>query len=123
MNVRELAEADLRYTLENTNASGTPYTLIDLEGKEYNVTGTVGDIGILFEPIAGEMIRNRSIVCTCRIRTLSTQTQSIPERGWKAIVKDLHDKETYLFVSGNDPDRTLGIYRLSMELDLEEHSG
>jgi hypothetical protein len=120
MTVRELAEADLQYTLENLNGSGTPYMLIAPDGAEYSVIGAVGDIGIFYEPASGEAMRNRSIFCTCRIRTLAEQTPLMPERGWKAIITDLQGKLINLFVNGNDPDRTLGIYRLTMGLDLEE---
>jgi hypothetical protein len=120
MTIRELAEADLKYTLENPNGSGTSFTLITPDGMEYSVIGTVGDIGIFYEPATGESTRNRSIVCTCRIRTLAEQTPLIPERGWKAVITDLQGKIINLFVNGNDPDRTLGLYRLTMGLDLEE---
>jgi hypothetical protein len=119
MTLRDLAEADLRYTLENLSGSGTPYTLIDPDGTEYSVIGAVGDIGIFYETTGGEATRNRSIFCTCRIRTLAVQTPLIPERGWKAIITDLQGKAIKLFVNGNDPDRTLGMYRLTMGLDVE----
>ena len=122
MNVRELAETDLQYTLENKNASGTPYILISPDGTEYTVTGTVGDIALLYEPVAGEITRNRSIICTCRILTLSEQTELVPERGWKAIVKYLHGKAVNLFVRGNDPDRMLGTYRMVMELNMDSYN-
>jgi hypothetical protein len=119
MNVRELAESDLRYTLENLNGSGVEFTLIDPAGTAYTITGAVGDIGILYES-TGEAVRNRSIVCVCRMRSLSALTQETPERGWRAVVSDLQGRTVKLFVTGNDPDRTLGVYRLTMGLDLEE---
>jgi hypothetical protein len=120
MNVRELAEHDLTYTLENTNGSGSPLVLIAPDSTEFPVTGKTGDIGILFLPDTGEAVRSRSIVCTVRIGTLAELTELVPERGWRARVKDLRNREISLFVQGNDADRTLGVYRLRMGLDLGE---
>jgi hypothetical protein len=120
MNLRELAESDLAFTLEDVNGAGTPFTLISPDGGEFPVVGTVGDIGVLFAPETGEAIRTRSIAATCRIRTLAALTALMPERGWKAAVLDLQGNMQSLYVQGNDPDRTLGVYHLRMGLNLNE---
>jgi hypothetical protein len=114
MNLRERAERDLIHTLEDPNGAGTPYTIIDPHGNHFSVVGAVGDISLLTDPTTGETIRSRTIVTTCGIKSLTAQTLAIPERGWKAIIDD-----TDLFIAGNDPDRTLGIYNITMALDLE----
>jgi hypothetical protein len=119
VNLRELAEADLEHTLENPSASGSPFTLIDPDGGEYSVIGMVGDIGLLIEPERGEKIRSRSIACSCRIKTLAALTPLAPCRGWRARLIDLRGNTVNAFVSGCDADRTIGIYNLSVSLDLE----
>ncbi|MDR2516418.1 MAG: hypothetical protein LBC88_03440 [Spirochaetaceae bacterium] len=118
MNLRELAEADLEKTLEAPSTSGSPFTLIDPAGGEYAVTGMAGDIGFLIEPERGEKIRGRSIECSCRIKTLAALTSLVPCRGWKARLIDLRGNAVNVFVSGCDADRTIGIYNLSIALDM-----
>ena len=47
MNIRELAEKDLSFTLENANVGGSRFVLSDRKGNHFNLTGAVGDIGYL----------------------------------------------------------------------------
>lgn len=119
MNVRELAESDLGWIMENTGEAGSPFVLIDPDGIEYPVVGTVGDIGLSVSPETGERVRSRSIQCSCRMKTLKEFTARIPGRGWKARITDLEGNTVNAFVQGNDPDRTIGIYNLVIGLDLE----
>jgi hypothetical protein len=119
MNIKELAERDLTHTLENQNASGSPFVLIDPLGNEYPLAGDVGDVSLLAESANGETFRSRTITAACRIKTLLQQTPLIPARGWQARVTDLNGNDISLYVQGVDPDRTLGLYNLTMGLDLE----
>jgi hypothetical protein len=64
------------------------------------------------------MFRSRTITAACRIKTLLEKTPLIPERGWQARIA-LNGNAVSLYVQGNDPDRTLGLYNLTMGLDLE----
>jgi hypothetical protein len=118
MNVQELAERDLALILENKNASGSPFVLIDPSGNEYPLTGDLGDVSLLTESAVGETFRSRTITAVCRIKTLSEKTPLVPERGWQARIA-LNGNAVSLYVQGNDPDRTLGLYNLTMGLDLE----
>lgn len=118
MGLREQAESDLAFTLEDPSV-GSPFVLIDPSGAEYPVVGTVGDIGLLIAPESGERIRSRSIVCSCRIKTLNELGANIPCRGWRARIMDLQGNALNAYVEGNDPDRTLGIYNLIIGLDTE----
>jgi hypothetical protein len=120
MNVSELAEQDLAMTMESTDASGSPFTLIDPDNNEYPVVGTVGDISLLIEPESGEKIRSRSIACSCRMRTLGKLTGKKPARGWKARLTDLQGNSVDVYIAGCDPDGTMGVYNLTMSLDLED---
>ena len=118
MGLREQAESDLAFTLEDPSA-GSPFALIDPGGTEYPVVGTVGDIGLRIAPESGERIRSRCIVCSCRIKTLQDLGANVPGRGWRARITDLQGNTLDAYVEGNDPDRTLGIYNLVIGLDAE----
>ncbi|MDR2509248.1 MAG: hypothetical protein LBC77_01235 [Spirochaetaceae bacterium] len=118
MGLREQAESDLALTLEDPSV-GSPFVLIDPTGTEYTVVGTVGDIGLLIAPESGERIRSRSIVCSCRIKTLEGLGANVPGRGWRARITDLQGNTLGAYVEGNDPDRTLGIYNLVIGMDVE----
>ena len=119
MNVREQAESDLGWIMENSGEAGSPFVLIDPTGTEHNVVGVVGDIGLSIETETGEKIRSRSIVCSCRIKTVAAFGAGAPGRGWKARITDLQGNTVNAFVAGCDPDRTLGIYNLVIALDVE----
>jgi hypothetical protein len=122
VNLRERAQADLALTMEDSGGAGTAYTLIGPDGSEYAVTGVVGDISLLYSSaVPGyngeELIRNRTIRCSCRIGTLAAQTEAVPARGWRARVPGFNEETGELFVAGCDPDRTLGVYHFVMALD------
>jgi hypothetical protein len=77
----------------------------------------VGDVSLLIESASGEAFRSRTITAVCRIKTLSAylldKTLLAPARGWQARIKGIS-----LYVQGVDPDRTLGLYNITMGLDL-----
>ena len=114
------ASADLKRVIENENGIGTPYTLFDKAGKEYPLVGTFGDIGSLIDPVSGELIQGRTIEATCHLQTILAAAGKIPERGWKARVTGLEGKELVLFVQRNEADRTIGLCRLALGLQLKE---
>lgn len=120
MSLRDLAEGDLAFILEDTFCAGSPFTLIDPSGVAYPVAGLVGDIGLLIAPETGERIRSRSIVCSCRIKTLAARTEHVPCRGWRIRFTDLSGGTIDGYVEGCNPDRTLGVYNLVIGLDVEE---
>lgn len=119
MNLRETAERDLALTLEDLGGAGEAFTLIDLEGNEYEIAGVTGDIGVLYTAETGEALRNRSIRCSCRASTLAAKGGGVPERGWRARVLSAGGLPAELFVTGCDTDRTLGVHHLTMSPVLE----
>ncbi len=125
MSLMSIAEADLAVTLEDAaNGGATMYTLYSPDGEGYPVAGVVGDIGYLIDS-DGSPVEGRSIVVTCRISTLNgyavNELKSMyPSRGWWAECPDVNGKQWKLFVIRNEPDRTLGIYRMVMSLSLQD---
>jgi hypothetical protein len=118
-NLSARASADLKRIIENENGIGTRYTLIDKGGKEYPLAGTFGDIASLVDPVSGEPIQGRTIEATCHMQTILAAAEKIPERGWKARVTR-YGKELVLFVQRNEADRTIGLCRLALGLQLKE---
>jgi hypothetical protein len=120
MNLRALAEKDLAFTLEGTETGGaSEFTLFDKSGSAYPLRGTVGDIGYLLDG-EGNAIQGRQIVNTFRMSTLAAQTAEPPAKGNKIVQKDLSGTEWTLFVVRYEPDRTIGIGRLVLALDLSK---
>jgi hypothetical protein len=113
--VCDLAAED---ALDIINAEGAPVTLIN-NYREYQLTGTYSDIGSLMNPITGEPVQGRAIEVT--VPALETINKiGIPSRGWKARLTGIDGKELTLFIQRNEPDRTLGVYRLTLGLTLQD---
>jgi hypothetical protein len=113
-----MAENDLAQTLEDPD-SGTPYTLIDPSGVEFPVIGTFGDVGFLLNPDTGLPVEGRSITAAYRMKTLAELTADIPSKGWKAKARDLSGKEYVLYIVRYEPDRTMGIGRITLAVNYE----
>ena len=114
---RDLAAADMQ---EINDSEGIPYTLINDEG-EYPVRGIIGDIGSLLDPVSGEAIQGRSIEATVTTETLISHVAGkVPARGWRARVTGRDGKETTLFVKRNEYDRTIGLCRLTLGINLKD---
>lgn len=125
MNLASLAESDLKITLEDSETGGAElYTLYSPKGDAYPVSGIGGDIGFLLDA-NGEPVQGRSIIRTCRISTVEKyETQDsgklFPSKGWRAEIRDVNGKLWKTNVVRNEPDRALGVYRLTLSLDLEK---
>ena len=110
-NLRALSNKYLEKTLENPKTAGTPYTIIDPQENRFDVTGTVGDISLLVDPITGEALQGRTITVTCLIKRLPKQ----PRRGWQVELPSLNTtKLKKLYIQEVQPDRTIGLYYLSL---------
>jgi hypothetical protein len=118
-NLSDRASADLKRIIENVNGIGTAYTLIDKGGSEYPAAGTFGDIASLIDPVSGEPIQGRTIEATCHMQTILAAAEKIPERGWKVRVTR-YGKELVLFVQRSEADRTIGLCRLALGLQLKD---
>jgi hypothetical protein len=120
MNIRETAAADAKSILEDMNGAGTSFILIDREKTEYPMTGSYGDIGYLLNPATGEAIQGRTIQAAYCMASLEVYTSNEPERGWHFKVIDLSGKEIKLFIIKYEPDRTIGIGRITLAVNLNE---
>ena len=119
MNIRELAEKDLSFTLENANVSGSRFVLSDKKGNHFNLTGAVGDIGYLLNT-DGVPVQGRTITVSYRLSSLAMYTKETPQKGWTVLLRDLSGAEYRLYVVRYEPDRTIGIGRLLLSVQLKE---
>jgi hypothetical protein len=120
MNIRERAAADSKKILENMNGAGTPFVLVTKERQEFPIVGSFGDIGYLLNPATGEAIQGRTIQAAYSMESLRAQTPLEPERGWRFNVLGLSGELTELFVTMYEPDRTIGIGRITLAAVLNE---
>ena len=118
MNIRELAEKDLSFTLEDTSLSGSRFFLFDKKGNRFELAGFVGDIGYLLDT-TGTPVQGRTITTTYRLSSLAKKTKEVPQKGWRVLLQDLSGTEYRLYVVRYEPDRTIGIGRLVLSADLK----
>lgn len=122
MNLRALAEKDLAVTLTDSEYGGAvEFTIIKPSGTGKTLKGFVGDIGYLLDT-EGNPISGRTVTACYRMSDfVSEQGEYIkPGRGFKVIYTDLSGHEWILFVIRFEPDRTLGIGRLILSLELND---
>ncbi|MCR4631414.1 MAG: hypothetical protein K5786_07255 [Treponema sp.] len=120
MNLRQLAEQDLAVTLtDKDNGGAVSFTISKPSGTGYTVNGFVGDIGYLLDT-EGNPIAGRTVTAIFRMSDLMANNEYMqPGRGWKVIYTDMSGHEWILYVARFEPDRTLGVGRLILSLNLE----
>lgn len=120
MNLRQLAEQDLAVTLtDKDNGGAVSFTISKPSGTGYTVNGFVGDIGYLLDT-EGNPIAGRTVTAIFRMSDLMANKEYMqPGRGWKVIYTDMSGHEWILYVARFEPDRTLGVGRLILSLNLE----
>ncbi len=124
MGLRQLAEQDLAITLTDTeNGGACNFTLINPCGNGFTLSGFVGDIGYLVDT-EGNPVAGRTITVVYRLSDCKSANQYVkPGHGWRVIYTDMSEHEWILDVVRFEPDRTLGVGRLIVTLDIGTSSG
>lgn len=120
MNLRQLAEKDLFTTLEDAeNGAAVSVKITDVSGRQYQINAIIGDIGYLLDT-DGNAIAGRCVTAAWRLSSLvdNSGKQIEPGRGWRVTYSDLSGREWTLFVTRFEPDRTIGVGRVFLSLDL-----
>ena len=117
MSLRERAAADAEKILGDINGAGTEFVLTT-NNAEYRLVGVYGDIGYLLNLATGEAVEGRTIEATFSLASLAAQTAEEPERGWGFRCFELSGKELRLFVVKFEPDRTIGVGRIKLAVNL-----
>jgi hypothetical protein len=118
MNLRERAANDAKNILGNASGAGTEFILI-FNNVEYPVTGSYGDIGYLLNLATGEAVEGRTIEAAFSLLSLAEKTNEEPKKGWGFKCFDLTGREIKLFVVRYEPDRTIGIGRIKLAVNLD----
>jgi len=117
LNLRERAASDTANILGDLTGAASEFFLITKSGK-YRLSGIYGDIGYLLNLSTGEAIEGRTIEATFSIASLAAQTDNEPERGWGFECVELSGKKIKLYVVKYEPDKTIGIGRIKLAVNL-----
>ena len=126
MNIRELAELDLSVTLEdNEFGYGMLITITDPDGLSVtDIYGQTNDIAFQIDPQTGQIISGRTVTVAVRISTLTEKgfvdmpkSQSDKtKKPWVFEFDDINGNSGKFIVKQSDPDRTLGLMFISLEV-------
>jgi len=119
MNLRDRAALDAKKILGDTSGAASEFVLIS-GNAEYPVTGSYGDIGYLLNLATGEAVQGRTIEAAFSLLSLAEKTKEEPKRGWGFKCIDLTGNEIKLFVKKYEPDKTIGIGRIKLAVNLDE---
>ena len=118
MNLRDRAARDAQKILGDTGGAGTEFFLTPPGEAELPLTGSFGDIGYLLNVATGEAIEGRTIEAAFSLISLAKKTQQEPKKGWGFRCNDKFGKEVKLFVVRYEPDRTIGVGRIKLAVNL-----
>ena len=125
MGLRETAEADLAFILEDGDQGfGWPITITDPDGNVGNLTGFSNDIAQIIDPDTGQAVSGRLASAVLRISSINTVLPSsglpkgIADAGlkpWIVVFDDINGNVHTFKVAQSNPDRALGIVSLLLE--------
>lgn len=120
MGLRQIAEQDLEFILENSDDFGWAIRVIAPSGLFDDVYGSSTDIGFLIDPDTGQAVSGRSASVAVRISSL---TNGLPEevtdktlKPWLVEFKDINGNSYTFKVVKTMPDRTIGVIVCMVEL-------
>ena len=107
MNLRERAEADNEFLLEdNVNGFGHPATFTAPDGTAYKVIGKAGRIGVDIDPETGLLVQGNKSSFTARLSRFPAN--QYPDVGWTIETTDITGATVKGKVLQSMLDRTLG---------------
>lgn len=117
MGLREQAEADLAFILEDSvSGFGYPITLTDPSGKTDTFTGFSDDIAQVIDPDTGQAVSGRLASAALRISTLYNKGFTLPKgiadtgsKPWILQFDDINGLPYTFKVSESNPDRAAGV--------------
>lgn len=118
MGLRELARRDALHTIEGTQAGNTVFSLSDNNGHSWEITGLVGDIGFAFDT-EGNRVVGRTVFASFLASRVKIDNKTVsPAHGWKIAYTDINGERQEGSVLFSEPDRTIGITRVYLSLDM-----
>lgn len=125
MNLRDQAELDLSFTLEDAeNGFGWPISVEDPEANSADLVGQSGDIGLTIDPDTGQPVTGRLAHISLRISSITASDLVGLPRGiadnknkkpWKITFNDINGNPFTFLVQESMVDRTFGIVTCTIE--------
>ena len=124
MNLRQLAEADLAFILEDSATGfGWSITVTDPSGTSHPLTGGSNDISQVVDPETGQVVSGRSASVALRISSLyAAGFTSLPvgitdksSKPWLMQFNDINGNSHTFKVIQSNPDRTVGMVTCILE--------
>ncbi len=125
MNLRELAESDLGFIVEDgATGFGWPITLTDPSGFSGvgPLTGLSDDIAQVIDPDTGQAVSGRLASIALRISSLTTAGFALPQgiadaaqKPWIVQFDDINGNAYKFKVQQSNPDRALGLVTCLLE--------
>lgn len=125
MTLRTIAEADLATVMESEESFRWPVVLTDPDGNTHTdpLYATINDVSGLIDPDTGQLVSGRVVTIAIRISSITALELGIPEgesssnrRPWVVDFTDMAGSSHVMKVSRGDPDLTLGIVNLYLEV-------
>lgn len=119
MNLRALAKKDAAFTVEGKQAGNTLCTLSDTQGGKWEIPMLLSDIGYSVDA-DGNKIAGRSCWATYRADRVTDADDNVlvPRKGWRLNWTDIDGKSQKMFVLFAEPDKTIGLTKLFMVVQL-----
>lgn len=123
MNLREQAESDLSFILEDKeNGFGWDIVITDPAGTVGNLVGLSDDIAQMIDPDTGVAVSGRLASVAVRISSLTTEGLALPvgiasssEKPWLVAFNDINGNPYSFKVQDSNPDRALGLVTCILE--------
>ncbi len=124
MNLRQQAEADLAFILEdNATGFGWPITVTDPNGMSKGMTGSSNDISQVVDPETGQVVSGRSASVALRTASLfEVGFNALPvgvtdksSKPWLIAFDDINGSPHTFKVIQSNPDRALGLITCILE--------
>lgn len=120
MSVLRLARRDALRLLEGAQAGSTDFVLSDKAGNSWELTGFIGDIGYSFDT-DGNKIAGRTVCASFIASRVKIDEKTVtPCAGWRVVWRDADGKKNSGVVTFSEPDRTIGIVRVFLNLDMRQ---
>jgi len=115
MNLNEIAESDLDFTLEDVETGfGISLTFYNSFGLPIVIECQTTDISYFIDPETGHGVRSRSVEISGRITTFNSN-HIAPNKGDTVRYYDTAGVEYKSCIQQIMPDRKIGIYKIILE--------
>jgi hypothetical protein len=115
MNLNELAESDLQFTLEDaTNGFGVSLVFKNTSNADKSIICQTTDIGFFIDPQTGDGVQSRTVEVVGRITTFDSNVVTIV-KGAAVKYYDTKGNNYTTVIRQITTDRKLGVHKIILE--------